>query len=161
MWCLTPCGKLVAEPEDWHWSSHRSVLGTQLPPSWLDTDWVLAQFAHDRQDAIESYRQFVLAGIGKESPLEQTHHQIILGGDEFIDRHAQGLRDRNLTAIVKEQRRLAVLSLDEYQTMHPDRDHAMAAAHKSTAYPMREIARHFGVSLQTVSRAVKRSETRS
>lgn len=148
-------GKLVAEPEDWHWSSYRSVLGKQLPPSWLDTDWILGQFAPERQIAIDRYREFVLAGIGKESPLVHTQHQIMLGSTDFVQQHCLGLRDVNLTAVVKEQRRLSVLELDEYRALHPDRDQAMAAAYKSTAFTMGEIARHFGVSRQTVSRAVQ------
>lgn len=151
-------GKLVAEPEDWPWSSYRSVLGTQLPPAWLDTDWVLGQFARDRQVAIERYRNFVMAGIGKESPLKQTQYQIMLGGADFVEQHCQGIRDANLASVVKEQRRLAVLGLDEYEALHPDRDRAMAAAYQSTAYRMGEIARHFRVSRQTVSRAVERFE---
>jgi putative transposase len=152
-------GKLVDAPEDWHWSSYRSVLGKQLPPSWLDTDWVLSQFAHERDIALEKYQQFVMAGIGKESPLKQTQHQIMLGGEEFVEQHCQRLRDANLSAVVKDQRRLAVLKLEEYKSLHPDRTQAMAAAYNSTAFTMCEIARHFGVSRQTVSRAVQGSES--
>lgn len=150
---------LVADPLDWQWSSYRSVLGRQLPPSWLDSDWVLGQFASERGMAIELYRQFVTAGIGKESPLEHTQHQVLLGGDNFVDQHCQRLRDANFASIVKDQRRMAALDLDEYKALHPDRDAAMAAAFRSTAFTMREIGRHFGVSLQTVSRAVQRSES--
>jgi putative transposase len=49
-------------------------------------------------------------------------------------------------------------SLAYYASQFQERDHAMAAAYLSTAYTMAEIADHFGVSTQTVSRAVKRGE---
>lgn len=153
--------KLVGEPGDWHWSNYRSVTGAQLPPSWLDTTWVLGKFAKERQLAIERYRKFVIAGINKESPLKQTQHQIMLGGAEFVAQHSQGLRDTNLTAIVKDQRRLAVLQLEEYELMHSERNQAIAAAYRSTAFTMRELADHFRVSIQTVSRAVQSGERRS
>ena len=151
--------KLVAEPDEWHWSSYRSVLGKELPPSWLDTDGILHQFGSERQVAIARYRQFVIAGIGKESPLMQIQHQIMLGGAEFIEQHRSRLRDANLVSVVKDQRRLAALPLEEYKAADPDRDQAMATAYRTTVYTMREIAQYFGVSVQTVSRAVQRSES--
>lgn len=152
---------LVGEPGAWKWSSYRSMMGKELPPAWLDTDWLLARFAKERCVAIDRYGRFVLEGIDKESPLKHAQHQVILGTDAFIQQHSSRLRDANLASIVKDQRRLSALSLHEYEKMHPHRDRAIAVAYKTTAFTMRDIAQHFGVSTQTVSRAVHRQEAMS
>ncbi|MBF0134472.1 MAG: transposase [Magnetococcales bacterium] len=39
---------MVANSRDWPWSSHRAMLGEEAVPKWLETDWVLGQFAEDR-----------------------------------------------------------------------------------------------------------------
>jgi len=70
---------MVQSLEEWHWSSYLIVTGQMSPPSWLDTDWVLSQFAPQRSEAIFAYRQFVMAGKGLPSALLKTRHQLVLG----------------------------------------------------------------------------------
>jgi putative transposase len=36
---------MVPEAGDWPWSSYRAVVGEEPAPAWLQTDWVLGQFA--------------------------------------------------------------------------------------------------------------------
>ena len=35
----------VRRLEDWPWSNYRAVAGLDESPQWLDTDWLLSQFA--------------------------------------------------------------------------------------------------------------------
>ena len=37
--------RMVDTLDDWRWSSHRGVIGMDAVPRWLDTDWLLGQFA--------------------------------------------------------------------------------------------------------------------
>ena len=53
---------LVARPEDYRWSGHRTYLGAQSLP-WLATDWVLGQFARRLTTARQRYAAFVAAGL--------------------------------------------------------------------------------------------------
>ncbi|WP_341327252.1 transposase [Methylotuvimicrobium sp. KM2] len=69
---------MVGNPEDWPWSSYRSMIGEATVPKWLDVDWLLSQFGSDRKSAIESCRRFVSDGKGLPSPLAQTRHQLLL-----------------------------------------------------------------------------------
>jgi len=55
---------------------------------------------------------------------------------------------------------LASLPLEYYAERHPDRDQAIAMAYRTGAYSMQAIADHFGIGRMTVSRAVKRFETK-
>lgn len=147
---------LVRMPDEWPWSSYRYFIGDQLPPAWLDVSSTLALFSLDTTDAIAAYRQFVIDGIGAESPLLKTVHQLILGDPEFVAQVQHPVQQDEFRAVSKAQRRALTLSLDEYKRLGPSRDEAMASAYYSTAYTMEQIGACFSVSSKTVSRAVKR-----
>lgn len=149
---------IVCAPGDWPWSSYKATMGYSTAPKWLDVDWILSQFRGDREGARRSYLRFVLAGVGKSSPLQETQHQVILGDATFVKQHSRHVGNTNLTAITKDQRRLGAKRLIEYEANCSERDEAMFQAYSSTAFTMVEIAAHFCVSAQTVSRAVQRYE---
>lgn len=149
---------IVDDPKEWKWSSYHFTMGQGDAPAWLDTTWLLSQFGAMRQLATVAYRQFMLAGIGKESPLKDTQHQMVLGDQEFVAQHGDRLINADFTAVIMDQRRIAVLTLAQYEKTYPDREEAMARAYRSTAFTMVEIGRHFRVSDKTVGRAVRRFE---
>lgn len=148
--------RLVSRPEDWPWSSYNYACSDIPAPGWLDTKWLLGMFNAQACEAIEAYREFVLAGIGIASPLEQAYRQLILGSDEFIQQLQSPPEMPNLAGISKLQRSSVLPSLTAYQHSFPDRDTAMAEAYRSHAYSLRDIAGHFGVSPTTASRAVRK-----
>ena len=149
---------MVETLEDWPWNSYPLVTGQEAPPSWLDTDWLLSQFGSQRSEAIKSYRQFVMAGKGLPSPLENTRHQLLLGDDAFAERHRQAKDSEALREVSKAQRRSLALSLEEYRERNRNQGEAMAQAYLSGAYTMAEIGQFFGVHYMTVSRAVRKFE---
>ncbi len=148
--------RLVDDPQDWQWGSYQSMIGIREPPRWLATAWLLSQFGPAPELARQRYQQFVAQGIGGSSPLKDTQHQIVLGDKAFVAQHADRLEAIDFTAVVKDQRRLGALSLEQYEKAYADRDEAMARAYATTAFSMTEIGKHFGVSSKTVSRAVRR-----
>jgi REP element-mobilizing transposase RayT len=143
---------LVADPDAWRWSSHR--LMQQAAPAWLCQDFLLAKFAGERDQAMDLYRRFVLAGIGGSNPLTQTCHQLVLGDELFVARHRAQTPTQGLASVARPQRRLAAKSLEEYAAHYPERHAAMVAAYLSTAFTMAQIAAHFRVSPRTVNRAI-------
>jgi REP element-mobilizing transposase RayT len=148
--------KLVQLPEDWLWSSYRLTLSETAPPDWLEISTLLTRFSPSIPEAKNAYRKFVLAGIGIASPLNNTIRQLILGDDDFAQHVQSTATAATLQGISKIQRSNLALPLKTYQENYPDRDDAMAAAYDSHAYTLTAIARHFGVSLVTASRAVKK-----
>ena len=144
---------IVARPEQWEWSSYRFMLGDPSP-SWLKTEWLLACFGEEPSAATHAYQDFVMAGIGAASPLEKVRFQCMLGDESFVSQHRQPLGGMASSEIAREQRRVLAMSLAEYALSFSPRDVAMAQAYRSTAFSMRQIAAHFGVSVKTVSRAV-------
>ncbi len=151
---------LVANPEDWRWASYRDMLGGREPPGWLHTEWLLSQFGQSPEVARGRYRDFIMQGIGKVSPLNETKHQLVLGDKDFVARHADRLVETDFTAVVRDQRRLTAMSLEQYERLYSCRNEAMARAYATTAFSMAEIGKHFGVCDKTVSRAVRQHESR-
>jgi putative transposase len=117
---------MASSPEEWPWSSWNCMLGNVESPVWLSTDTLLVQFAKNRQDAIQSYNDFVKSGIGK-TVWDTLQHQIFLGDETFVARH-QAMKDRlegNLLEIPFKQRNAAPLPLAEYQAQTVDKHQAI------------------------------------
>ena len=147
---------VVALPEDWIWSSYRLMIGTTPPPSWLSVEWILEKFNRSQPEAIQAFRAFVLAGIGKENPLTQVHGQLILGDEAFVARFQPSPAIIAAPGITRTHRSAVALPLQAYLEKYLDRDEAIARAHASASYTIDVIARHFGVSHKTAARAIKR-----
>lgn len=152
---------MVTDPAEWHWSNYRTVIAEKSEKEWLDSDWLLSQFGHDRQTAIKAYRRFVLSGINMASPLLQARHQVLLGDESFVTKYQDGSKNDQLRDISKAQRKTLAPELTVFQQMYPNRDEAMARAYLSGAYTMKEIALHFGCHYMTVSRSVKSYEQKA
>lgn len=149
---------ITQSPAEWPWSSYNYMLGNKEAPEWLETDWLLSQFSDTRSKAVPAYVEFVMKGIGLNSPLLKVSNQLILGDAEFVERHRALASEAPLRNVCKTQRRTAALTLCEYQQQYPDRDDAIARAYFSTVYTMSQIAAFFEVSSRTVSRAIQKAE---
>jgi putative transposase len=148
---------MVADAAQWRWSSYGAMMGTEPAPSWLQTDWLLAQFGRNKPEARARYCDFVRAGVGLPSLWDALRGQIYLGSDAFVTR-MQALVEDDIPEIPRAQRRPMALPLAHYAASHADPRDGMAAAYASGDYTMDAIARAFGVHYATVSRAVRRRE---
>lgn len=146
--------RMVGSPDEWQWSSHHFMVNSVSPPCWLDHDRLLGRFGDTRDAAMLAYRAFVLAGIGGPNPLDATRHGVLLGDDAFVSAHQRLQACDKLSETARAERRAVVLSIDAYRATYADRNEAMARAYLSTAFTMPALARAFGVSTKTVSRAV-------
>ena len=150
---------MVADAADWPWSSYDAMVGTASRPEWLQTDWMLGQFAQTRGMAVVGYVDFVREGVGKPGLWESLQGQIFLGSEAFIERMQEMTADRSSVAeIPRVQRRPLARPLAEYRDTIADAGEAMAVAYATGDYTMQEIAIFFDVHYSTVSRAVKRAE---
>jgi REP element-mobilizing transposase RayT len=78
--------RMVSQPEDYEYRSHRAYLGV-APAGIVDVDPVLRHFGARKEVARERYRQFVTAGIerGRCEEFYAADEGRILGSEEFID----------------------------------------------------------------------------
>jgi putative transposase len=79
--------RMVEDPVDYPWSSHRAFLGTESIP-WLTTDFGLSLFGADIARARLAYKMFMreTTDTDTQDPHEQSHPEDsrILGTDKFL-----------------------------------------------------------------------------
>ncbi|GGY18666.1 hypothetical protein GCM10007386_55170 [Pseudoduganella dura] len=123
--------QLAAKADDWRWSTHLHVSGIKARPEWLNSMCVIDQFSGAAlAERIQAYRAFVDAGTGiKRRPVAAISRYIDLS-----------------------QAFTAIPVLDELERNLPSRNAAIVAAWMSGAYSRDQIARHFNISVRTVSR---------
>lgn len=92
---------MVAQPEDWPWSSYRGFIGQDRAPDWLNREFILGHFGKKTADAEKKYREFVKDLLGKayENPLKDTIGTAILGSAEFV----AAITEKHLTSRVMER----------------------------------------------------------
>lgn len=146
---------MVKRPDAWPWSSWHATVGTRPPPAWLNVYDVLTRFASHRPTAIAHYREFVMEGIGRQSPLQALNGKMILGSEAFVE-EALKLRPIKAPEVPLAQRYAPPLPLARYFEGAPSSPQAMRAAYATGQYTLKEIAEHAGVHYSTVSRAVRR-----
>lgn len=151
--------RMVTQLQDWQWSSYLATCGQIATDDWLQTDWILAQFGHDRANAITNYVQFVHEGARLPSVWAQLQGQIYLGSPEFVKNMQTQIEQRSssLTEIPRAQRRALSQPLSEFAANYPPKE-AMARAYLSGQHTMQAIAQYFHVHYATVSRAVRSYE---
>ncbi len=78
---------MLDNPQDYAWSGHRGYLGMETLP-WLETDWVLSQFAKRLKTCRQRYEAFVRAGKA-EGYRQEFHHGgedgRVLADDRFLE----------------------------------------------------------------------------
>jgi|GEM_PF-2566959 len=75
---------LVLVPEQWPWSSHRSLLGLCQCPHCINRLQLLSFFGRDTHTAMRRYKQFVIEGIDQVSPLACLKHELVMGSEKFL-----------------------------------------------------------------------------
>ncbi|HZI66824.1 MAG TPA: transposase [Thermoanaerobaculia bacterium] len=166
---------LVARPEEWVWSSYRATCGQGIAPPWLEVEWTLAQFARDRETAVNSYVRFVLSAVKKTSDPPVTG-QVYVGSPAFVADIARRLGPRTPDSeIPMVQQRPVPPTLDDVRstvctewnvpvhvlsrprTSEP-KVAAIYLAAKLTGLAKREIGGAFGVKRGRVSNVISEVE---
>jgi len=150
---------LVEDPKDWPWSSYPQLISLAKGIPCLFTDWILAQFGPNRKAAINSYQDFVLSGIGTESPLKQVKGQIFLGSDKFMAKMEQFIeQEANLSEVPRKQLYPTRPTLVEIFQANDKREMKVYQASQEHGYTLREIAAFLGLHYTTISKIIKRVE---
>lgn len=166
---------LATLPEEWIWSSYRATCGLTNAPPWLEVQWTLAQFARDRETAVNSYVQFVLSAVDTAS-LPRVNRQIYVGGATFVADMARRLGPRildgeipwvqqrpcpptldDVRSVVSTEWNIPVKALSQPRKSEP-KVAAIYLATKLTGLPKREIGLAFGVKRGRVSNVISEVE---
>ena len=157
---------MVKQPKDWKWSSYQATAGKGKPHPCVKFDWILGQFTEKRRAAEKKYREFVNAGIGRESIWKEVRGQSILGKEDFVDSLIGVVKGHeDIQEIPRSQRYLSRPDLDNmFSGISIDDKAILITAIKNAVYEygysQKQIADHLGIHYCTVSRMVNaRSKT--
>lgn len=128
---------MVAQAEDWPWSSYRTVIGREPAPPWLAVG-----FGPTRSKARANYTDFVRAGVGLPSIWADLTGQIYLGGAQFVQRMA-ALAAENAEAleVPRAQRRPQAQPLSHFVKAYADPKEGMQSAYRTGTTPLRRWRR--------------------
>ncbi len=79
----------LKELDRYPWSGHRAILG-KARLAWMDTEYVLAQFADTKRKAMEEYRRFIAEGLNQGHIPELTGGGLIRGWSQVLSRRRKG-----------------------------------------------------------------------
>lgn len=139
---------LCRDAQAWRWSSHRATLALE-PPWFVDTTTLLAYYGSPATEARERYR----AHVEQPARDEPATHPLIEGDDTYVD--SMVLRVVPGSSTPRRYLRRPRPSLDVLVDPQYADATAIASAH-AHGYSLREIARHVGVNVSTVSRRLSR-----
>ncbi len=163
--------KMVQHPSEWPWSSYRATRGIEKAPKYLETAILLRHFSSSRKKAQKMYEDFVLAGIGMESPLLEAKNQIFLGSDSFIAEAMLHAENADLLSDIPKIQKLAarptlanIFGKGSF-TSKKIRNSKIKEAYEKHLYTLREIGQHLQLNSDYLSRLLiemrKRSEGRT
>jgi len=112
--------KTIEALDSYRWSGHRAIIG-KANNTWMDTDYVLAQFGSTRRQALHGYRKFMSEENGEDQTKElrggglirsqggwsrvlsmrrrgqkEAFDERILGGGDFVNKVLNDAEDRQL-----------------------------------------------------------------
>ncbi len=149
---------LVKQPSQWRWSNYRATAGHQDQAEWLAVKPTLTLF-HKRTDkARTAYREFVKAGIGKESPFAHVRNEGILGSEQFVALVGEQTEKARFVQEIPRRERLidrpSLLNIFEGILDQEERNKAICFARNNCGYAMREIALHLRLHPSTISKVL-------
>lgn len=150
---------MISKPEDWRWSSYKNTAYSSKIPEYLTVDWVLGQFADEKNMARQRYRNFVADGLKQQtSPWSKLSGQVFLGDENFISRMRELLGDKQeIKEIPRSQRYPGRPTLDSLfsgtdSASKQERNQRIVEAHLLYGYTMKEVAGALGIHYTTVSK---------
>ena len=153
---------MVTSVADWPWSSYLATVGKNKGPACLYTNWLLANFAKNRKEAIEIYKLFVKRGKDSSSIWSSLHKQIYLGSQKFVNSLQAMVNEKhNLSDISSAQRKPIPETLDYYFTTNQDRNEAICMAYQSGGYTLKVVGDHCALHYSTVSGIVKNHKSKT
>jgi len=151
---------MVQHLSEWPNSSFKATRGLCKTPSFLHTDFLLSHFSSSSKKAKRMYEEFVLAGIGMESPLKEAKNQIFLGSDSFVKETMKHVDDADkLVGIPKVQKLAERPSLEDLfksngQPSKRIRNLRIKEAYEGHGYTLRQIGEYLQLNPDYLSRII-------
>ncbi|MEX0942002.1 MAG: transposase [Pseudomonadales bacterium] len=149
--------KATRSPNSYKWSSHRATYGAVKAPGWLHTAAILDSFGKRRKESQRKYQDFIKAGMGCDSPLNERSHQVLLGSHGFLSEMEPILNGEKMAKRGPKRARrrsLPALFRNIENKSRSERNELIRKAHIDHSYTLMEIGDHLGIHYTTVSKVV-------
>lgn len=152
---------LVEKPEDWQWSSYRSVIGLAPVPPFLAHQFILNYFADDFVNARELLTEFVEERLESEHALPYTGTAVV-GNQASSPGILKAINAaRNDPEFIRNDRYAdrppLTLILEGTEVDRRWRNRMICTAHDKYEYTVAEIGRFLHLNPATVHRVLKKS----
>jgi putative transposase len=157
---------LVAQAEQWPWSSCRAHVGQAATPPWLDSDGLHGYLlgrpvggARDRRRAAQRYA--ALVAEAQNEPLWESglRRQVFLGDEDFVARmQALAAPERRAALEVPRAQRQSGGSLQDCLARCADRAQALRMAYRDCGISMSALAKELDLSVSHISRLIAAAE---
>ena len=169
--------KMVTDPADYAWSSHRDYLNSATPKgaARVQSEWILNQFAPTLARARRKYEEFVLDGIGAghRDDFYDVKEQRFLGDRQFIERISRSL-DLDLPSSKRVELSVIETAVSRWRKYPVEMLHARTKEHRGSfaravvaylgqelgAARLNEVAARYGRDQVSLSLGVKRLRER-
>lgn len=142
------------------WSSYKATAGLAEGPAFLETGWILSQFAKRPKNAHKKYIGYVKEGKKAESPLNNVRGQIFLGSNKFIQKLKPQLnKGKSKKDMPKWQRNLNRPPIEEvFKNVEnksvKQRNIRIKQANEKYGYTLKQIGDYLGLHYTSVSRII-------
>jgi DNA-directed RNA polymerase specialized sigma24 family protein len=157
--------RLATEAVNWPWSTYRATAGLEVPPGWLNVDWICWAFkTHGVEEARRRYVEYISEPTSEKHKIATSG--IVLGSRRFAKAILNDQRrqrpELELPINVRILARPALATLFEPALESgPDRDRLMHLARVDHGYRFSQIADHLGIDRSTASKAAQRHRRRT
>ncbi len=150
---------IIKNIDEWKWSSYPAMVGDVPARPWLETDWILGNFAKRRTTAIIKYIDFVREGVGLPSLWNNLQNQIFLGTEKFVNKKQKLINKKeSLDEIPRLHKRKIPKPFEHYERKYKNQEQAICNAYMSGGYTLKELGVYFQKHYSTISRIVKSNE---
>ena len=153
---------LVNHPSRYKWSSYRTIIGaTDRFSDFLESEWVLSQFASNTFSARREYTKFVMQGVDRNMIEDAVAADLIMGDKDFIESMKSHIeKNSQNTAIPRSQRLVGIVSLKELfgdsKCLNKEkRNKLIYHAVIDLGYTRREVSNYLGIHAVTVGRITR------
>lgn len=159
--------RIVSDPAEYEWSSHKDYLGVRLN-AWVTTDVALSLFHKEEGKARLAYQRFISGGLGQSCSEElvtgRSDEPRVLGDDQFLNNIK--LHWRPKSRVTMESLVVAVceeFSIEPSEVLRPCRSRRAALirsviAHRAVQLrigTLSDAARYFNRSVSTLSESLE------
>lgn len=153
---------IVKYPWQYTWSSYNATYSMKKVENFLTVDWVLSQFDNKKNIAQESYKKFILSGIGLDSIHNKVKNQVIFGNDNFVEEIGKHIKGKEkIKEITRKERyinrpQMSNLFYEEAKLNKKKKVEKIKELIYKWGYTQKEVADYLNVHYSTISKILAR-----